>query len=107
MQGLRTHPEGLKALWSWAQENWDTIVNKLPPGLSMLGSVVQIVTNGFTTAEAIEEVQEFFKDKSTKGFDQGLAHSLESVKAKANWVERDSKDVRAWLAERGYMKSKL
>ena len=107
MQGLRTHPEGIRALWAWAKENWDTIVKKLPPGLSMLGSVVQIVTNGFTSAEAIREIEGFFKGKSTKGFDQGLAQSLDSVRAKANWVERDSKDVRAWLAERGYLKGKL
>lgn len=106
-QGLRTHPEGIRALWKFAKDNWDTIVKKLPPGLTMLGSVVQIVTNSFTSTEAISEIQEFFKDKSTKGFDQGLAQSLDSVKAKASWLERDAQDVRAWLAERGYLKGKL
>jgi aminopeptidase 2 len=82
-------------------------VEKLPPGLSMLGSVVQIVTNSFTSLDAVKEIKDFFKDKSTKGFDQGLAQSLDGVTAKAKWVERDGQEVRTWLSERGYLKGKL
>lgn len=104
---MRTHPEGIRALWSFAKENWGTIVQKLPPGLSMLGSVVQIVTNNFSSMDAVEDIEQFFKDKSTKGFDQGLAQSLDAVRAKACWVERDAKDVRNWLSERGFFKGKL
>jgi aminopeptidase 2 len=100
---LRTHPEGIHALWTFAQENWDTLVKKLPPGLSMLGSVVQIVTNNFSSFEAVDQVEAFFRGKSTKGFDQGLAQSLDSVRAKAAWVERDAGEVKAWLSERGFV----
>ena len=73
----------------------------------MLGTVVQIVTSCFTSKEAVEEIEKFFSDKSTKGFDQGLAQSLDTVRAKANWVERDAHDVRNWLSERGFLKGKL
>jgi aminopeptidase 2 len=104
---LRTHPEGIRALWAFAKDNWSVIVKKLPPGLSMLGSVVQIVTNSFCSKEAVVEIEQFFKDKSTKGFDQGLAQSLDAVRAKANWIERDAQDVRTWLSERGFLKGKL
>jgi aminopeptidase 2 len=73
----------------------------------MLGSVVQIVTNSFSSKASVEEIEKFFKDKSTKGFDQGLAQSLDAVRAKANWVERDAGEVRSWLSERGFFKGKL
>jgi len=73
----------------------------------MLGSVVQIVTNSFTSAESVAEIEAFFKDKGTKGFDQGLAQSLDAVRAKASWLERDAQEVRSWLSERGYLKGKL
>ena len=73
----------------------------------MLASVVQIITSSFTTKEAVQEIENFFADKSTKGFDQGLAQSLEAVRAKANWLERDAQDVRSWLSERGFLKGKL
>ena len=73
----------------------------------MLGSVVQIVTNSFSSKASVEEIEKFFNDKSTKGFDQGLAQSLDAVRAKANWVERDAGEVRSWLSERGFFKGKL
>jgi len=73
----------------------------------MLGSVVQIVTNSFCSKASVEEIEKFFRDKSTKGFDQGLAQSLDAVRAKANWVERDAGEVRSWLSERGFFKGKL
>jgi len=74
----------------------------------MLGSVVQIVTNNFSSLEAIKDIEAFFRDKSTKGFNQGLAQSLDAIRAKANWVERDTGDVRSWLAEKRFLgKGKL
>ena len=53
--------------------------------------------------EAVEEIEKFFKDKSTKGFDRKLAQSLDEVRAKASWIKRDAKDVRTWLSKRGFL----
>ncbi|KAI9809810.1 MAG: hypothetical protein M1825_000243 [Sarcosagium campestre] len=100
--GLRTHEAGIEALWQWLQQNWDTLVQRLPPGLSMLGSVVSLCTSGFTKQEQVDDVRRFYKDKSTKGFDQGLAQSLDAVKAKILWLERDRSDVEKWLADKGH-----
>ena len=102
ISSLRTHSAGITALWQWLQENWETIEKKLPPGLSMLGSVVQICTSSFTHTDQLEEIEKFFGSRSTKGFDQGLAQSLDSIRAKASWIERDRDDVATWLKEGGY-----
>jgi len=102
LSGLRAHKEGIEALWQWATENWETLVKKLPPGLSMLGSLVQICTSSFTHKEQLEAVQKFYKDRSTKGFDQSLLQALDSIRAKENWLGRDSEDVKAWLKENKY-----
>jgi len=105
---LRTHPEGIVALWTFAKENWGTLIQKLPPSLSMLGSVVQIVSNNFSSLDAVEDIEAFFRDKSTKGFNQALAQSLDAIRAKASWVERDAGDVGRWLTEKGFLtKGKL
>lgn len=100
--GLRTHRAGIETLWEWVTKNWDTLVKRLPPGLSMLGSVVQLCTASFTRRDQMEMVQDFFAKRSTKGFDQGLAQSLDSIRAKTNWLERDTKDVAGWLEQNGY-----
>ncbi|TID29521.1 hypothetical protein CANINC_001916 [Pichia inconspicua] len=104
MQGMRAHKIGIETLFNWMTEKWDEITTLLPPSLGMLGSVVQISTSGFTSIEQYKKVEEFFANKSTKGFNQGLAQSLETIKSKANWVSRDSDAVKEWLKEHDYLK---
>jgi len=102
MAGMRAHKTGVEHLWKWTQSNWDEIARRLPPGLSMLSAVVTISTSGFTSAEKIQEIEDFFATKDTKGFDQGLAQSLDTIKSKAQWVKRDNEDVNKWLTEQGF-----
>lgn len=104
MQGMRSHKEGIEALWTWLQANWDDICKRLPPGLSMLGSVVIIATSGHTSFESIEEIKKFFSTKSTKGFDQNLAQALDTITSKAQWVNRDREVVLTYLKKNGYTK---
>ncbi|CZT42721.1 probable aminopeptidase 2 [Rhynchosporium secalis] len=94
---LRSHPAGIEALYNWMTENWDELARRLPAGLSMLGSMVAICTSSFSSQKDIDRVTKFFSDKSTKGFDQSLAQSLDSIKAKAAWLERDREDVKKWV----------
>ncbi|POS80893.1 aminopeptidase 2 [Diaporthe helianthi] len=100
--GLRTHQEGINALFKWMTENWDELYKRLPPALSMLGSMVQIMTSSFTKTEQLAEVERFFKDKNTNGYDQSLAQSLDGVRSKIQWLDRDRSDVATWLAHNGW-----
>lgn len=71
----------------------------------MLGSVVLTCTGGFTTDQAIEDIERFFNKKSLKGFDRSLAQSLDGIRAKAAWVKRDAEDVKTWLKKNKYCPS--
>lgn len=101
--GLRSHKEGIVALWAWCKENWDTIEKRLPPGLSMLGSVVSLCTSSFTSEKQLKDVEAFFGARSTKGFDQSLAQSFDAIRAKEGWLSRDRKDVEEWLKANKYL----
>jgi aminopeptidase 2 len=57
--------------------------------------------------EAVEEIEKFFNDKTTKGFDRRLAQSLDEVRVKASWIERDANDVKTWLSQRGFLVEQL
>lgn len=103
MQGMRAHKEGIEALWKWLQTNWDEIARRLPPGLSMLGSVVVVGTSGFTSLESVSEIKKFFASKSTKGFDQSLAQSLDTITSKAQWINRDREVVNKYLKDNHYL----
>jgi aminopeptidase 2 len=103
LSALRTHPEGIQALWNWVKENWSELEKRLPPSLSMLSSVVSIATSSFTKREHIQDIEAFFAEKNTKGYDKSLAQSIDAISAKAAWIERDSGDVKAWLKEHKYL----
>lgn len=97
ISGLRTHTEGIEALYGFMTDNWEEITRRFPAGLSMLGSIVGMCTSGFSTQKDVERIQAFFADKTTKGFDQALAQSLDAIRAKAAWIERDREDVKSWV----------
>jgi aminopeptidase 2 len=57
---------------------------------------------GFSDQHWIDRVNEFFAQHSTKGFEMTLEQSVDSIRTKARWVQRDTKDVKTWLKENGY-----
>ncbi|KAI4217715.1 MAG: hypothetical protein LQ351_000311 [Letrouitia transgressa] len=99
--GLRNEAAGIEALWAWLKNNWDAIEAKCPQGLTMLSTVVQICTSGFTSEEQLAKVRAWFDGRSTKGYDRALEQSSDSVRAKAKWLARDREDVKRWLKEEG------
>jgi aminopeptidase 2 len=101
--GLGTTSEGIEKRWAWMCANWDELVKKLPPSMTMLSSVVSICSAGFTSESQIRKVEDFFQNKDQKGFDRSLQQSLDSIRAKANWLRRDGEDVAGWLKENGYL----
>ena len=103
LSGLRTHEDGVNALWAWMKDNWSELERKLPPSLTMLSTVVSICTSSFTHEDHMRDIQDFFGKRKTQGFDQSLAQSLDSIRAKSRWLKRDSGDVEGWLKEKGYL----
>ena len=101
--GMGAHRDGVEALWEWTQANWGELMTRLPPGLSMLGAVVGICTRGFTRDAHADKIKAFYGERSTKGFDQSLAQSLDTIAAKDQWIRRDSADVEQWLQEHGFL----
>ncbi|GMG21939.1 unnamed protein product [Ambrosiozyma monospora] len=104
--GLITHANGIEALYSWLKLNWDAIVELMPSGWSMLGTLVKISVSAFTSLEKYDDVVSFFKDKDTVklGVEKELKQGLESIKGTASWIERDRDDVVEWLKYHGYLK---
>jgi aminopeptidase 2 len=103
LSGLRSHPEGCHALWKFVKDNWEELKRRLPTSLPLMSSVISIATSTFTQREHIKDIEAFFEGKSTKGFDMSLSQSIDSISAKAAWIERDSDDVKSWLKEHKYL----
>jgi len=105
--GLRSESAGVDALWKWLTSNWDELVKRCPPGLTMLGLLVKICTSEFGSKEQLAMVEKFFADKDKTGYKMALEQSLDSIRARTGWVERDRDDVAAFLDKEGLLKANL
>ncbi|KAK5991684.1 YscII [Cladobotryum mycophilum] len=92
ISGLRSHPEGIDALFGWMVENWELLYKKCPLHYR----------SGFTTQEQLDKVEKFFTEKDTNGYEMSLAQSKDSIRSKISWVERDRDDVASWVKSNGY-----
>ena len=101
--GLSSTGKGVQSRFDWMKKHWDVIVEKLPPSMTMLSSVVSICISGFTTESQKQDVADFFQDKDKKGYDRSLEQSFDSIQAKCNWLARDRDDVSGWLKQNGYL----
>lgn len=45
---------------------------------------------------------ESFTNYLMQGYDRPLEQSLDAIKSKINWINRDRKDVEEWLKQNGY-----
>ncbi len=64
--GLRAHRQGIEKRWEWMCGVWDELVKRLPPSGTMLSGVVGMCAGGFTKAEQMKAVEEFFGQRDTK-----------------------------------------
>ena len=76
-------------------------------GDAMLGfrSIVNLTLAGLGTREQYNDVKSFFEGKDTESYNTYLAQGLDTILAKAVWVERDRDDVGQWLKENGFTKA--
>lgn len=104
LASLRAEPAGAEAAWSWLTDNWTEINKVCPPGLTMLGSLVKLCTMEFSTKEQLDRIQAFFADKNKTGYKMALEQSLDSIRAKIGWLERDRDDVEQFLKRESLLK---
>ncbi|KAK4580351.1 hypothetical protein LTR86_000554 [Recurvomyces mirabilis] len=91
------------AVWEYVKANWDMLSQKLGVGV-VKERFLRTGLKHYASFEVEKDIQDFFKDKNTGGFDRGLAVVSDTIKGQAKYKERDSEIVKEWLGAHGYMK---
>ncbi|KAJ1662522.1 hypothetical protein IW140_003841 [Coemansia sp. RSA 1813] len=86
-----------QVLWRWFSANYQRVVARLGESSALLGHVVSAVIGNFSTNTMADCIEAWFCDKRTAAFDRMLPQSLEFVRVRAAWYDRDSADVAQWL----------
>jgi hypothetical protein len=59
--------------------------------------VASIPIRGFASEEKARDAEEFYQAHPAPEAKMEVARSLEAIRSKAKWLERDQKDIEAWL----------
>ncbi|KAG0243775.1 Aminopeptidase 2 mitochondrial [Actinomortierella wolfii] len=100
---LRSSVNGRSAMWDFIRHHWDILYERHYHDLRFLDYFVMLSIGSFSSLERYQQVQAFFANKDTSGFDRILATCLEGVRRNIMWLERDRKDVENWLRTNGYL----
>jgi aminopeptidase N len=99
---LSNNSEARYALWEFIRDNWDIIYKQMSGNMVVLDRFLKNSLNKFASRKALEEIEEFFKDKDNTGYDKGLAVVKDSILGNVGFLERDSEKVKEWLVANGY-----
>lgn len=90
---LGSHGNGRRVAWKYLTENWESISTRYSTGgLKMLARTVSSVCSGFSRAEDADVIEQFFKEHPAPSATRAIAESLERIRVRSAWYERD-KDV--------------
>lgn len=99
---LAANSSARDALWQYIKDHWDLVCGKLAGNAVVLDRYLKNSLQKFASHEKEKDITGFFKDKDTKGFDRGLVQVSDTVRANANYKERDEELVLEWLRANGY-----
>lgn len=91
------------ATWEYMQANWPAIREKFSSNMVVLDRLVKLTLQNFSSMKAHDQIQAFYADKDNHGYDRSLGQVLDTIKAKAQWLERDGEVVKGWLQANSFL----
>lgn len=109
MQDSHTGPSALSAnnstrgeVWKFTKTQWKRLNDRLGVSNICMDRWMKMGLNNYSDYDTEREISEFFKDKDTRAYDRSLVVISDTIKANANYKQRDEKLVLEWLQAHGY-----
>ncbi|KAA1467278.1 leucyl aminopeptidase [Dentipellis sp. KUC8613] len=96
LAGLAANYKSRRLVLEWFEDNFDSIYKRFE-GNYTLKYMVMVLLSGLSALHDVKRVEAFYKDKDTSRYNQMLAQGIDSIKAKAAWIERSTDDLARWL----------
>lgn len=84
--------DGIQVTWEFLTSHWNEFCSKLDGAGYLLARCIEY-SAGFISEEKANEVEEFFKANPTPQAERTIQQTLESIRSKAEWYNRDRDDV--------------
>jgi len=96
--GLAGNVKTRRLLAKYFQDEYDVLYKRFE-GNFTLQYLVRYSLDFLSTKEDLEAVEAFFKDKDTSKYNQSLAQTLDTVRAKIAYINRSTDDLSSWLKD--------
>jgi len=100
VHAVASNPAGQELAWDFVTKNWLSLVDRYGRGNFLLTRFVEYSTKGFCAPEDVDRVEKFFSSVSKEGIERTIQQSLEGIRVRASWRQRDSARVESWMASR-------
>ncbi|XP_008561571.1 PREDICTED: aminopeptidase N [Galeopterus variegatus] len=93
---------GQSLVWDFVQSNWKKLFEDYGGGSFSFSSLIQRVTQRFSTEYELQQLEQFKENNMETGFGSGtraLEQALEKTKANIKWVKENKESVLRWFTE--------
>ncbi|EMD34526.1 hypothetical protein CERSUDRAFT_86618 [Gelatoporia subvermispora B] len=97
--GLQMNFKTRRFVASAFKEHYHTLDKRLAGNFGM-SYLVRFSFQSLSSYKDLQETEEFFKDKDTSKYDMTLKQTLDTIRARAAWVERSTDDILGWIENR-------
>ncbi|KXN83489.1 Aminopeptidase 2, mitochondrial [Leucoagaricus sp. SymC.cos] len=95
-RGLSVNIKMRRALVEYFKNQYETLVKRFGGNFTMQ-SLVSSSFNFLSTEKDLKETEAFFKDKDNSKYYLALAQSLDSIRARIQFLQRSTTDLEVWL----------
>merc|ERR1711881_14360 len=91
-------PLGRDMAWEFTKTNWDKL-HEVYKGMFLMSRLVKLTTEPFGTEEKAQEIEEFFSKNPAAAAERTIQQSIEQIRQKSSWWDRDGEAIGKWLSE--------
>ncbi|TFK42895.1 peptidase family M1-domain-containing protein [Crucibulum laeve] len=97
-RGLSNNFKARRLLAKFFRDEYDVLYKRFE-GNFALQYLVSISMDGLASEKDYKEIEAFFKDKDTSKYNQSLAQTLDTIRAKYEYINRSTEDLGQWLVQ--------
>jgi aminopeptidase N len=96
---LGSNPSARHIAWEYVKANWKSKITPMFDGQhSLYAYCVVLPIRGFVTEEKAKEAEEFFKENPVPSAKMKLSQTLENMRTKIAWLQRDNAALMAYFS---------
>uniref|UniRef100_A0ACB8E535 Uncharacterized protein n=1 Tax=Sphaerodactylus townsendi TaxID=933632 RepID=A0ACB8E535_9SAUR len=100
INSIARNVHGQSLVWDFVRANWKTLFSQYGGGSFSFASLIQAVTQRFSSEFELQQLEQFQKDNADVGFGSGtraVEQALEKTKANIKWVAENQAAVLQWF----------